>query len=166
MTAKNPGNSNGHPGEAKGFALLVNLIWDHWSGDGFRLPVYFGTGFMLAEGSVEMATGVRREGKTSAPVLTLGLGPSFRVKRFRLGGFFILSGPFSGGKGSIVDFNPATGVENSRVDFDITSDPLESGAAIMGLEATYLPWGLSVGYVPSIEGKTSISLKWSRQWGA
>ncbi len=166
VTAKVNNNLNGQPGEAKGFAFLANIIWDHWSGDGFRLPVYFGTGFMEAKGSVETASGVRREGKTSAPVLTVGLNPSWGIKKkFRLGGFFLISGPLSGGKGSIVDFNPATGAENSRVDFDISGDPMESGTATIGLEATYLPWGLSFGYIPAIEGRTSISFKWSREWG-
>ena len=160
-----PSSGNVHPGEAKGFSLLVNLIWDHWSGDGFRMPVYFGTGFMQAEGDVETATGLKRDGKTSSPVITLGLGPSFRVKRFRFGGFFLLSGPIGGGKGTFVDFDPATGAVNSSLEFDITNDPLESGAGIFGLEAIYLPWGLSVGYSPPIEGGTSISLKWSREWG-
>lgn len=165
-TPKSNGNDNGLPGEARGTALLVNLIWDHWSGDGFRLPVYLGTGYMVAEGSVVKATGLKRDARTASPVITVGLSPSFRIKKwFRLGGFFLMSGPLSGGKGHIVDFDPATGAEISSVTFDISDDPLESGAAIMGLEATYLPWGLGLTYVPPIEGGTSISLKWSREWG-
>lgn len=156
---------NGQPGETRGYALLVNLMWDAWSGDGFRMPLYLGTGFMYAHGEVAAATGLKREGTTSSPVITFGINPSFPVRDFRFGAYFLLSGPFSGGKGKFSEYDPATGVVSRQLEFDITDDPLESGAAIMGVEASYLPWGFSVGWIPSIEGQTSLSLKWSRQWG-
>lgn len=153
--------------DGKGFIAVATAIWDHWTGDNFRLPVYMGIGYMdLEETADDKVRGLRHSGKTSSPLVAIGAAPAFNVyKGLRFTTYLMMAMPTDAGKGEIVDYNPATGRVNSRVGYSQESDPIESGVPIMGVELTYVPWGLGFGYTPPIEGATAYSLKWTRRWG-
>lgn len=36
----------------------------------------------------------------------------------------------------------------------------------LGTEVTYMPWGLSFGYVAPIDGASTYTLSWTRRWGS
>lgn len=163
-----PGKPNPFQGhdEGNGFMTSVGAVWDHWTGDNFRLPVYMGLGFLSLEEKVDNTTnGLRRSGKVSSPTVSLGVVPGVNLgKLFRFTGYFMLVEPLDAGSGTIADYNPATGRVITQLDYKRPGG-MESAVPVMGIELTYRPWGLGVGYSPAIEGATSYSLKWTRRWG-
>ena len=153
--------------EGSGFVTSVNAVWDHWTGDNFRLPVYMGIGYLNLEEKVQNAAlGLRRKGSVSSPAASVGVVPGVNLgKLFRFTGFLLMTTPFDAGKGEVVDETPLVGVTGApRLDYKRPGG-FEATVPIMGVELTYRPWGLSFGYTPAIEGATSYSLQLTRRWG-
>lgn len=153
--------------DGSGFMGFAAAIWDHWTGDNFRLPVYMGIGYMnLEEKADDKSLGLRHSGKVSSPLIAFGAAPGFDLyKGLRFTSYLVVAIPTNAGTGEIIDYNPVTGRVNSRVAYSQDSDALESSMPVMGLELTYRPWGLGFGYTPAIEGATAYSVKWTHRWG-
>lgn len=154
-------------GQGHGIVATASAVWDHWDGDGFRLPVYLGGGIMsISEQADHAGLGIKRVADVTSPALLVGVAPSFNLWDFRAVTYFLVTAALNPGTGSIIDYNPRTGATNSRTNFPLVGG-LDSAFPIAGIELTYKPWGLGVTYAPDIqgEGAQSYGLKWSREWG-
>jgi len=154
-------------GHGYGLVATASAIWDHWTGDGFRLPVYLGGGVMsISEQADHAGYGVKRVADVTSPALLVGLAPSFNIWKFRAVTYFMVTAALNPGTGSIIDYNPQTGAVNNKTNFPLVGG-LDSAFPIAGLELTYRPWGLGFTYAPDVagEGAQSYGLKWSREWG-
>jgi len=168
-SATNNGNNaiNGAAGQGHGIVAIVSAIWDHWEGDGFRLPVYLGSGVMsISEQADAAGYGMKRTGDVMSPSLLVGMAPSMNLWKFRAVSYFMLATALIPGTGSIIDYDPRTGAVNSKTNFPLVGG-LDSAFPIAGVEFTYRPWGLGFTYAPDVmgEGAQSYGLKWSREWG-
>jgi len=156
-------------GSGEAYAGLVSLIWDYRTGDKFRLPIYFGTGYMSVKARAEnRQLGLKVTGEVHSAVLHWGFAPSFNLSKFRTVLFFMRAEPLDPGKGEIVDYNPTTGEVNNRAESKLSSGgflPKDAGLAALGLEFTYKPWGLGFTYIPPREGASAYGLKWTHRWG-
>jgi hypothetical protein len=155
-------------GQGHGIVATVSAVWDHWEGDGFRLPVYAGGGIMsISEQADHAGFGIKRSADVTSPAILVGAAPSFNIWKFRAVTYFMLTAALNPGTGSIVDYNPANGVTNTRTNYALVGG-LDSAFPIAGIELTYRPWGVGFTFAPDIdgEGAQSYGLKWSREWGA
>lgn len=155
-------------GHGHGLVATVSAVWDHWSGDGFRLPFYVGGGFMSIYSQADLpGIGIKRVADNTSPAVLAGLSPSFNIWKFRAVTYFMITAALDPGTGSITDYDPRTGAVNSKTSFPLTGG-LDSAFPIAGVELTYRPWGLGFTYAPDVqgEGAQSYGLKWSHEWGA
>lgn len=161
------GTAPGGYDRGAGVMTFMSAIWDHWTGDNFRLPVTMGVGYLsLEENADNPSIGLKHYGEVRSPAVAVGAAPAFNLGRlFRLTSYLIVVQPLNAGEGHIVDYNPSNGVENRRLDYSRDSAPMETMVPIFGIDLTYRPWGLGFSYIPAIEGATAYSLKWTHRWG-
>lgn len=57
-------------GQGHGVVATASAVWDHWDGDGFRLPVYLGGGIMsISEQADHAGFGIKRSADVTSPAL-------------------------------------------------------------------------------------------------
>lgn len=150
--------------EGDGTVVLANLICDPWSGNGFRMPIYMGLGYMdLNEKREDTVLGLRNTGKVSTLAPSLGISPSLGFKNFRAGGFVMFLYGLDAGHETLTSYQ-ANGVIDAQYSTDGLGDA-DALIAVIGTEITYTPWGLSLGWIPPIDGTSTYGLAWTRRWG-
>lgn len=137
------------PTELSNFGIQGQLIYDPFSGDGFRLPVIVGAGVVSADQRTEdtfQAAGatLRASIKTDEviPLFMAGLAPQQTVGPFRII-------PFGSAFLFLESFQTTRRLEN------LTNGQASQGSAgalrpvivNLGLSVKYLPWNLGFSYV-------------------
>ncbi|MDE2237250.1 MAG: hypothetical protein KGK30_05125 [Elusimicrobia bacterium] len=187
MTVVSPGQpSLGYYGgdTARGAIVAATLNWDpsQWGQDkdpdGFRLPMIIGLSYMSISEFASVDTVVdapyapRGAGRyrvttdvnIQSPGVLAGISPQFKAGFARLSPFVMVNYAFKqvADKGSF-DFLTTGERLSSR------SNPSREPVAAVGLEASYLPWGLSTLIVPPIpyvsQGASAYTLTFSKSFG-
>ncbi|HAZ08434.1 MAG TPA: hypothetical protein DCZ01_07935 [Elusimicrobia bacterium] len=165
-STRNKYDAQSHDSKGQGTVVMGNFIWDHWTGEGFRLPVYMGAGFMdITETRNDPVLGAKNGGTLSGGALALGAAPSFGFGKFRAAVFLMTIMCLDAGTEYVSDYDPSTGAEIRRYSGPGLGDA-DSILLPLGTELTYMPWGLSLGYVAPIDGASTYTLSWTRRWGA
>ena len=86
-------------GHGSGVVATVSAIWDHWDGDGFRLPVYLGGGVMSISEQADLpGVGMKRTADVTSPALLVGASPAFNIWKFRAVTYFMITAAFDPGR--------------------------------------------------------------------
>lgn len=150
--------------EGTGYFGAVNLLYDRYGGDGFRLPLLIGLGYGSFESTVESkSVGTRDRGTQNGLVLNIGLSPQFNAWKFRVAPFFVNVVNLSEQSDTFTKYNPATGGTISET--HPTGGGGSGGFQVAGVGVSYKPWNLAITYVPAVFGCTAYSLSWRRTWG-
>lgn len=159
-------DARNHDSKGQGTVALGTLVWDHWTGNGFRLPVHMGLGYIgITETRDDPTLGVKNGGTLNGGAVALGAAPSLGFGKFRAAAYVMVIMCLGQGTEYVSDYNPGTGAENRRYSGPGLGDS-DSILLPLGTELTYMPWGLSLGYVAPIDGASTYTLSWTRRWGA
>ena len=166
----------------RGVTLGVNLIYDHFSGENFRLPMMLGVSYLNYSGSAETdinfnATpghaghaGLASEQYSNSGVgFTAGLAPQFNTGPFRWVFLIFAAEAVSSTKGSYRETDLTTGQTAQDPTWSDDSHGVEGG----GITAVYRPWNVSFTYLapflssgPDRHLDVSVySLTWTKKWG-
>lgn len=156
---------NGHDSNGQGTVVMGNFVWDHWTGDGFRLPVYMGAGFIsITETREDSTRGIRNGGDLTGGALALGAAPSWGVGKFRAA-VYVMTIMCVGQGTEYVEGYKSPAANRNKYSGPGLGDS-DSILLPLGTEVTYMPWGLSFGYVAPIDGASTYTLSWTRRWGS
>jgi len=165
----NPGGPLNGQSTGSGFLGAVSVIWDHWSGDGFRLPVFAGLSYLdLTETVDDTTAGVKRVGVNHTPGAYLGLVPQFNILKVRVAPFLTYSMGFQNVNTTLTSYDPATGATFKQMSFVDTHLNEESrNVHTAGVSFSYIPWGMGFTYIPSQinPGISAYTLTWSKRFG-
>ncbi len=150
----------------RGIVLAGSVIYDPMRGERFRLPISFGLGYVnVKETGDNSSVGFRRVGELKSPAIFFGIAPQFKVWKFRVTTFAFSFGAKDNATGYVEDYDPATGGTINKHEYAETGDDTNS-VKQMGIDFTYMPWGLGFTYIPDYgEGASSYSVKWAARFG-
>lgn len=149
-----------------GVLAAASLIWDYWTGDGFRLPILVGLGYLdMTETSDYKAGGAKVMGTLSSPSVYLGIVPQFNVWKVRVAPFVTFSDALSASHVKLTSYNPSTGATIKTLDLvdSVNSDNRQTHT--LGVAFNYIPWGLGFTYIPNTEGITAYTITYNRKFG-
>ncbi len=144
--------------EQKAVNAALNLVWDGFSGDNFRLPVMLGLSYLkyseslsipftILQGPLINHRGVMSEDYSYDEFgYSLGLAPQFNTGQFRWVPFFFSTSAVNKGKRKYMERDLDTGQV-----YTATPNTEESGTVVTGIQVVYRPWNLSYSYIsPSL----------------
>ena len=151
-------NENG-----QGLMAAANVIFDPFSGNGFRLPIFAGLSYTGITETVDNPTlGIKRTGYLHSAGLFGGLSPSIPVWKFRFTPFFLVSDALEKSTTAMISYNSQTGAKTSEIDFTNSSN--YSKVFALGLSIAFTPLHLSFTYKPDIFGPPTYSVTYSHNF--
>ncbi len=150
--------------ELSGKFVSLTAIYDFGSGDGFRMPIFFGVNYIDMEESSDYKTfGLRSKGGNQGMGITFVLTPQFNVWKMRLSPFMLLAGSLEATNTETL-YDLTSGATIKEVTYDVSSG--DAHAKAVGIDICYRPWNLSTIWIPDIaSGTNAYTLRWSHRWG-
>ena len=151
---------------SRGVLAAASLVWDHWTGDGFRLPILVGLSYVdMTETTDFKSGGAKVVGTQSSPGVYLGIIPQFNIWKVRAAPFITFSGAFNASHIKLTSYNPGTGAEIKTMNLVDSENSDNRQTHTLGVSLGYIPLGLSFTYIPDVEGITAYTMTFNRKFG-
>lgn len=147
---------------SRGIVASAGAVWDHWTGDGFRLPVMLGVSYLDVSETAKSAT-LENTGTTRSPGVFVGLAPQFPVWRLRVAPYAAWTDSFEPSRNTLTQYDQGGGVVRS-VSYDAPGNGDSRQTHSGGVAVEYMPWGLAGNFLFPLEGISAFTLTWSKKF--
>ncbi len=150
-----------------GFLGAASVVWDHWSGDEFRFPIFFGMSYMtITEQVDDTIDGIKRVADQNAIGAFIGLVPQFNIGKVRMSPYVALSVFLNNPKTQLTSYNPstkATIAQSSFIDTNFGNNNESKYLRTAGIGFEYIPWKLQ--FTLNLGDVSAYTLSWIKRFG-